>query len=53
MAWFLLAFIGVAVALAGALTQNYLLIVGGFAVIVGSVLAFVRSRQDTPVVTRD
>ncbi len=49
----LVAVLGVALALAGALSQNYLLIAVGFVVIVGSVSWFVRTRQGSPVVTRD
>lgn len=49
----LVAVVGVAVALAGALTQTYLLIPVGFLLIVGAVFWFVRNRQESPVVTRD
>ncbi|MDP8938643.1 MAG: hypothetical protein M3O23_13105 [Actinomycetota bacterium] len=50
---FVVAIVGVAVALAGALTTTYLLIPLGFALIVGAVLSFVRTRQDSPVVTKE
>ncbi len=49
----LVAVLGVVFALAGALTNNYLLLAVGFVVIVGSVFWFVRTRQGSPVVTRN
>jgi hypothetical protein len=49
----LVAVLGVALGLYGALANNYLILVVGIVAIVGSVFWFIRTRQESPVISRD
>jgi len=49
----LVAILGVAVGLYGAVANNYPLLVVGVVAIVASVFWFIRTRQESPVISRD